>query len=72
MADTRCVADRLSEPERAVLRAYVDKDEDWLLAADRMVEWVDDVVEMLVARGFLQRHERGILVTPEGVAASLS
>lgn len=71
MADTRCVADPMSEAERLVLRAYVERDVDWLAAPDPMgVQQA--ATEMLVSRGFLQRHERGMLVTPEGVAASLS
>jgi hypothetical protein len=67
MADTTCVADPLSDTKSAVLRAYVDGDGERLATIDCAA----DAADRLVVRGLLQRHERGVLVTPEGVAASL-
>ena len=71
MAETYCVGEPLSDGEAGVLRAYVRGDREYLSAND----WTGAMrvaVECLVARGYLQRHERGMLVTPEGVAAALN
>jgi hypothetical protein len=78
MADTHCVAEPLSDTESAVLRAYAEQDTDRVLAAQESryaggvsgVAW-SEAAETLKARGFLQSHERGMLVTPEGLAAAL-
>jgi hypothetical protein len=56
----------LSADEARVLRAYVEQDGPWL--AETVVA---GPVASLKARGFLQSHERGMLVTPEGLAAAL-
>jgi hypothetical protein len=56
----------ISPDEARVLRAYVEQDGPWL--AETVVA---GPVASLKARGFLQSHERGMLVTPEGLAASL-
>lgn len=67
MAESTCVVEPLSDTEAAVLRAYVASDAEKLQAIDGAT----DAAERLKARGFLRRHERGMLVTPEGLAASL-
>lgn len=81
MADTHCIAEPLSDVERTVLRAYVEGDAAFLTGRGVGVrrgegdEWatvVRGAADSLKARGFLQSHERGVLVTPEGVAAALN
>jgi hypothetical protein len=59
------VAEPLTAPELRMLQAYAEGDADAVAALD---PWARDP---LVERGYLQRHERGMLVTPEGLAALL-
>lgn len=79
MADTTCVADPISDSERKVLLAYAEYAHEsgpfrQRSFAESMLSVVDPqaVVDRLVARGLLQRHERGTMLTPEGMAAALS
>lgn len=79
MADTTCIAEPLSGLESEVLRAYAAPNAVEVVRAmlDRpgdpaYTEAFKAAVERLKARGFLQAHARGMLVTPEGVAAALS
>lgn len=79
MADTSCVGDPISDSERKVLLAYAEYahatgafrlrnfEESMLSVVDPQA-----VVDRLVERGLLQRHERGAMLTPEGMAAALS
>jgi hypothetical protein len=67
MTDAACIADPLSDTETSLLRAYVERDEAALAAlADK-----GDAMRELARRGFVQIEDRGVLVTPEGVAAAL-
>ena len=76
-ADTSIIAP-LSDTETSVLRAYARNDVVALRALNTAAKdgvpqlwyWAG-TVEALKTRGFLQSHERGMLVTPEGLAAAL-
>lgn len=62
----------LSETEASVLGAYVHKDSDAIKAATgaAAVAWAM-ATQTLKHRGFLLLVDRGVLVTPEGLAAFL-
>lgn len=60
-----CVATPLTPPELRTLRAYVERDTDTLVTCDPAT------LDGLVERGFAQRTKRGVLVTPDGLAAVL-
>ena len=66
------IAAPLSHVEARVLRAYVERDTNSLSAVRgaEAAAWAEATL-MLQARGFLRAHKRGMLVTPEGLAASL-
>jgi hypothetical protein len=68
MSEPTCVADPLSDTEARLLRAYVERDTAELaaLAAEGAA------MLSLTDRGFVERHEKGVLVTPEGLAAALT
>jgi len=79
MADTHCIAEPLSGLERDVLRAYAAHNAVEVVRVmldrpgdDAYTEAFKRAVDRLKSLGFLQPHERGMLVTPEGVAAALS
>lgn len=63
------VVESLDGIEIATLRAYAESRLE--LAAMYPAASVAAATEELVDRGMLQRHERGVLVTPEGLAALL-
>ena len=62
----------LSGIEPRVLRAYVEHDKETIAAVSgaEAVAWAEATV-LLKARGFLLVVDRGVLVTPEGLAAAL-
>lgn len=61
----QCIATPITPPELRTLRAYVERDTDTLTTCDPAT------LDSLVGRGFAQRTKRGVLVTPEGLAAVL-
>ncbi len=63
------IVDALDPIEIATLRAYAESRLE--LAAPYPAVHVSAATDALVERGMLQRHERGVLVTPEGLAALL-
>lgn len=68
MSDPTCIVDPLSKTEARLLRAYVSRDAAELAAlADQ-----GGAMLALEARGFIERHKKGVLVTPEGAAAALT
>ena len=64
-----CIATPLTSHESAVLNAYTLGVVPELGPQDR-AEWAS-TTQGLLGRGMLERADRGILVTPEGLAASL-
>jgi hypothetical protein len=69
------LAEPLTEPEAEVLRAYAQGDSELIGTVNaklsaRKAAWSKGIVS-LKHRGFLQETERGMLVTPEGLAALL-
>jgi len=69
------LAEPLSESEAEVLRAYAQSDDKPIAevsakASSRKYAWAK-AIQTLTRRGFLQETERGMLVTPEGLAALL-
>src|SRR5271154_1017273 len=60
----------LSIAETTVLRAYATQALPDVSAPSLRVEWTM-TTQALVARGFLAKTERGVIVTPEGLAALL-
>ena len=62
----------LSGVEPRVLRAYVEQDKATIAAVSgaEAVAWAE-ATAVLKARGFLLVVDRGVLVTPEGLAAAL-
>lgn len=73
MADTTCVVEPLPAAEARVLRMYVEGEKAAFAAIDgRLAMAWCGIVDALIARGFLRKHKRGMLVTPEGLAAVLS
>jgi ribosomal protein S19E (S16A) len=69
------LAEPLSEIEAEVLRAYAQSD-DKLIAevtakqSARKYAWAK-AIQSLTRRGFIQQVDRGMLVTPEGLASLL-
>ena len=63
------IVEPLSSSESAVLRAYTVGTIPDVAPSDR-VAWAT-ATQGLVARGLLERADRGILVSPEGLAACL-
>ena len=69
------LAESLTESEAEVLRAYAQSD-DKLIAevaakgSARKYAWAK-AIQALTRRGFIQQVDRGMLVTPEGLAALL-
>ena len=63
------VVESLDGIEIAALRAYAESKLE--RASMYPAASVAAATEELVERGMLQRHERGVLVTPEGLAALL-
>jgi hypothetical protein len=63
----------MSQVEARVLRAYVERDAESLSAVcgAEAAAWAEATL-MLQARGFLKAHDRGMLVTPEGLSVSLT
>jgi hypothetical protein len=59
------VAEPLTAPELRMLHAYAEGDAAAIAALD---PWA---IGPLTERGYVQRTERGVLVTPEGLAALL-
>jgi hypothetical protein len=66
MADTSVVAP-MSDTETALLRAYVEGD---VATLGRLGD-KRQAMRSLGARGFVRETDRGMLVTPEGLAADL-
>ena len=64
------IVEPLSSSESAVLRAYTVGTIPELAGPQERVEWAT-ATQALVGRGMLERADRGILVTPEGLAACL-
>lgn len=69
------LAEPLSESEAEVLRAYAQGDAELISTVNaklspRKAAWSKGIA-LLKHRGFLQETERGMLVTPEGLAALL-
>lgn len=69
------LAEPLSETEAEVLRAYAQSDDKLIgevtaKASARKYAWAK-AIQSLTRRGFLQQVDRGMLVTPEGLAALL-
>jgi hypothetical protein len=69
------LAEPLSESEAEVLRAYAQSDDKVIAAvsakaSSRKYAWAK-AIQALARRGFIQQTERGMLVTPEGLAALL-
>ena len=62
----------LSTVEARVLRAYVEQDKETLaaVAGAEALAWAE-ATQVLKWRGFLLLVDRGMLVTPEGLAAAL-
>jgi ribosomal protein S19E (S16A) len=65
----------LSESEAEVLRAYAQSDDKLIAevsakASSRKYAW-EKAIQSLTRRGFIQHVDRGVLVTPEGLAALL-
>ncbi len=62
----------LSGMEPRVMRAYVEQDKETIAAVSgaEAVAWAE-ATAVLRARGFLLVVDRGVLVTPEGLAAAL-
>ena len=66
----------LSTVEERVLRAYVEQDKETIasvaasVAGAEAVAWAE-ATQVLKWRGFLLLVDRGMLVTPEGLAAAL-
>ena len=65
---SHCIADPLPEPEARLLRAYVERDPAELAALGGQGE----EMRALVQRGLLRIEDRGVLVTPEGLACALT
>jgi hypothetical protein len=61
----------LSTVETRVLRAYVEQDKEIIaaVAGAEALAWAE-ATQVLKWRGFLLLVDRGMLVTPEGLAAS--
>lgn len=59
------VAEPLTAPELRMLQAYAEGDAATVATLD---PWA---LEPLAERGYVQRTDRGVLVTPEGLAALL-
>ena len=68
MSETICLAEPISPVKLAVLQAYA---EGRAPAPEPSAGAVIAATHELVAEGRLQRTERGVLVTPEGLAALL-
>lgn len=69
------LAEPLSETEAEVLRAYAQSDEKLIgevtaKQSARKYAWAK-AIQSLTRRGFIQQVDRGMLVTPEGLAALL-
>jgi len=69
------LAEPLSESEAEVLRAYAQSDDKLIAevsakASSRKYAWAK-AIQALTRRGFIQQTDRGMLVTPEGLAALL-
>jgi hypothetical protein len=65
MADTHCLAEPLTAPELRMLQAYAEGDATTVASLD---PWP---LQPLADRGYVRRTKRGVLVTPEGLAALL-
>ena len=70
MPDTVSISDSLSLAEATVLRAYASQTAPDAAEPHERVE-VARTTQGLIARGLLERVDRGILVTPEGLATLL-
>lgn len=68
MPETICLAEPISAVKLAVLQAYA---EGRAPAPEPSAGAVIDATHELVGEGRLQRTDRGVLVTPEGLAALL-
>jgi ribosomal protein S19E (S16A) len=73
--DAGPIVEPLTETETAVLKAYAERDSEKLSEVDASegeprVAWAI-ASQALVRKGFLVKHERGMLVSPEGLAALL-
>jgi hypothetical protein len=67
---TDCIADPLSLAEATVLRAYAEQTPPAAVDPHERAE-VALATQALIERGMLVRVDRGILVTPEGLALAL-
>jgi len=65
MADTHSLSEALTIPELRMLQAYAEGDAGTVASLD---PWP---LGPLAERGYLHRTKRGVLVTPEGLAALL-
>ena len=70
MPDTVSISDSLSLAEATVLRAYASQTAPDAAEPHERAE-VARTTQGLIARGLLERVDRGILVTPEGLATLL-
>jgi hypothetical protein len=68
MSEPTCIANPLSNTETRLLRAYVERDTAELTALANKGE----AMRSLARRGFVQIEDRGVLVTPEGMACALT
>lgn len=69
------LAEPLSETEAEVLQAYAQSDDKLIgevtaKQSARKYTWAK-AIQSLTRRGFIQQVDRGMLVTPEGLAALL-
>lgn len=63
----QCIATPLSDIDVRLLKAYAEHDVDALRSFDGQLAFVR--LGVLTERGFVKRTKRGVLVTPEGLAA---
>src|SRR5271154_2250009 len=70
MTETVCIVAPLSFADTTVLGAYATHALPDVSAPSARIEWTM-TTQALVARGFLAKTERGVIVTPEGLAALL-
>jgi hypothetical protein len=70
MVDTVCIVAPISLADTTVLSAYATHALPDVSAPNARVEWAT-TTQALVKRGFLAKTDRGIVVTPEGLAALL-
>jgi len=70
MVDSVCIVAPISIADTTVLSAYATQTLPDVGTPSARVEWAT-TTQSLVKRGFLAKTDRGIVVTPEGLAALL-